>query len=388
MTVPGSQHVEIGPGTETSWAALAGVIATVSVFAIAQGLTYPLLSFILERQGTSSALIGLSTAMTPLGLVASAPLIPWLARRFGAGATALTCAALAAILLSLIGWTQDFLAWFPLRFLLGMAINPLYVLSEVWVIALAPPRQRGRLMGIYTAIVSAGFAAGPLSLILVGSDGWPPFLVGIVAFAVCGMCLTAVLPRLPKVDDGGGEATVRSFLPHAPVLLLAVIVAAAFEQGVLSLLPVYGLGHGLGETSMSGLLTVLIAGNIALQVPLGLAADRLAPRPVLIACAAGTALGCLLLPFVIGTVLQWPLAFMWGALSYGIYTVALVELGERFSGAMLVAGNAAFALTWGVGGMAGPPATGALMDAIGIQGLPVGFALLCIALTIGALRRR
>jgi MFS family permease len=388
MTVPGSQRVEISAGAETPWAALAGVIATVSVFAIAQGLTYPLLSFILERQGTSSALIGLSTAMTPLGLVASAPLIPWLARRFGAGATALTCAGFAAILLALIAWTQDLLAWFPLRFLLGAAINPLYVLSEVWVIALAPPRQRGRLMGVYTAIVSAGFAAGPLSLILVGSEGWPPFLVGIVAFAVCGMCLAAVLPRLPKVDDGGGEASVRSFLPHAPVLLLAVIVAAAFEQGVLSLLPVYGLGHGLGEAAMSGLLGVLIAGNIALQVPLGLAADRLGPRSVLIVCSAGTALGCLLLPLVIGTVLQWPLAFMWGALSYGIYTVALVELGERFSGAMLVAGNAAFALMWGVGGMAGPPATGALMDSIGIQGLPVGFALLCTGLAIVALLRR
>ncbi|RVC40259.1 MFS transporter, partial [Mesorhizobium sp. M4B.F.Ca.ET.088.02.2.1] len=33
------------------WAAITGVIATVSVFAIAQGLSYPLLSFILQRQG-------------------------------------------------------------------------------------------------------------------------------------------------------------------------------------------------------------------------------------------------------------------------------------------------------------------------------------------------
>ena len=33
----------------------------------------------------------------------------------------------------------------------------------------------------------------------------------------------------------------------------------------------------------------------------------------------------------------------------------LIELGERFSGAMLVAGNAAFALMWGVGGIAVPP---------------------------------
>jgi hypothetical protein len=50
MTAPGSQRVEIRAGAETPWAALAGVIATVSVFAIAQGLTYPLLSFILERK--------------------------------------------------------------------------------------------------------------------------------------------------------------------------------------------------------------------------------------------------------------------------------------------------------------------------------------------------
>jgi MFS family permease len=380
--------VEIGARTRTPWAAIAGVIATVSVFAIAQGLSYPLLSFILERQGTSPILIGLSAAMTPLGIIVSAPLIPPLARRYGAGATALSCAGLAAILLALIGWTQDLYAWFALRFLLGAAINPLYVLSEVWVIALPPPLLRGRVMGIYTAIISAGFAAGPLALILVGSEGWPPFLVGVAAFLVCGMCLASVVARLPHLDDGRGEASVRAFLPHAPVLLLAVVVASAFEQAALSLLPIYGLGYGLGEASMSALLTVLIAGNIALQMPLGIAAERLTPRFVLIACAAGTALGCLLLPFLIGTPLQWPLAFVWGALAYGIYTVALIELGERFSGSMLIAGNAAFALMWGAGGMAGPAGTGAIMDVIGVQGLPVTLGLLCVALAALALLRR
>lgn len=67
------------------WAAIAGIIATVTVFAVAQGLTYPLLSFILERQGTTSALIGLSAAMTPLGFILSAPFIPALSRRVGGG---------------------------------------------------------------------------------------------------------------------------------------------------------------------------------------------------------------------------------------------------------------------------------------------------------------
>src|SRR3954447_21925007 len=107
------------------WAAITGVIATVSVFAIAQGLSYPLLSFILQRQGVSPAMIGLSAAMTPIGFIVSSPIIPALARRFGAGRTALTCAALSAVVLALIGWTQDLYAWFLLRFLIGAATNPL-----------------------------------------------------------------------------------------------------------------------------------------------------------------------------------------------------------------------------------------------------------------------
>ena len=42
-------------GAPPPWAPLAGMIAAVSVYAIAQGLTYPLLSFVLARQGHSPA---------------------------------------------------------------------------------------------------------------------------------------------------------------------------------------------------------------------------------------------------------------------------------------------------------------------------------------------
>jgi MFS family permease len=372
----------------TPWAPLAGVIATVSVFAVAQGLSYPLLAFILERQGTSAGMIGLSSAMTPLGLIAGSPLIPPLVRRFGAGPLAFSCAIAAALCFVLIGWTQDLIAWFPLRFLVGLAIGPLYVLSEVWIIGLAPPQRRGRILGIYTAVISAGFAAGPVSLMLVGTEGWPPFAVGVAAFIGCALCLAALGPRLPRLGDGKTHASVRSFLPLAPVLLFAVFATAAFEQSVLSLLPVYGLSYGLGETEMSALLAVLIAGNIALQAPLGLAAEHWTARPVLVACALATALGCALLPLLIETPLVWPLVFLWGALSFGIYTLALVELGERFSGSMLIAGNAAFALFWGVGGIAGPPATGGLMDWVGLQALPTGLGLMYLALAAVRLLRR
>ena len=153
-------------------------------------------------------------------------------------------------------------------------------------------------------------------------------------------------------------------------------------------MPVYGPAHGLGETKVAALLTVFIAGNVALQVPLGLAAERWSARNILILCASATALGSLLMIPLVETVALWPLAFVVGAVSYGLYSVALVELGERFAGAMLVAGNSAFAMMYGVGGLAGPPGAGAVMDAIGPNGLPLSLAFLGFALTVFALVRR
>ena len=133
---------------------------------------------------------------------------------------------------------------------------------------------------------------------------------------------------------------------------------------------------------MSALLTVMIAGNIALQVPLGLLAERWSARLVRLGCVSATVLGCVLLPMLIDMPLVWPFVFIWGAVSYGIYTMTIIELGERFSGQMLVAGNAAFAMMWGVGGIAAPPVAGAAMDVIGANGLPLALGLMCLLLAV------
>jgi fucose permease len=256
------------------------------------------------------------------------------------------------------------------------------------MIALAPPAQRGRIMGFYTSIISAGFAAGPLCLLTVGTHGWPPFLVGIGAFIVCGACLASVLGRLPRVDEEGEKASVLGFLPLAWLLLAAVVVAAGYEQAMLSLMPVYGAASGLSEASVSALLTAFIAGNIALQIPLGLLAERLTARMMLFVCSLASAIGSALIPVLLDGFLIWPVIFVLGAVSFGIYTMALIELGQRFSGTMLVAANSAFSLMWGVGGIVVSPAVGISMDLMGPGGLPISLTLTCLALSVAALRWR
>jgi MFS family permease len=372
------------------WAAMAGIIATVTVFAVAQGLTYPLLSFILERQGTTPGLIGLSAALTPLGFIVSAPFIPALARRLGGARLAVLCSFLAATTLFAIGWAQDVWTWMPLRFLIGIFANPLYVVSETWLITLTPASRRGRIMGLYSSIVSGGFAIGPLSLWLVGTEAWPPFMIGIAAFLLCGVIVLGVALRLPKMPHEGEATSVGGFFALAPLLLFAVFTAAVFEQTLMSLLAVYGAALGSGEQRITSLLACFVAGNAILQILLGRGAERFGSRCTLLFCVLASLAGCLLLPAIFDAWLVWPLVFVWGGATFGIYTMALIQLGERFTGQALIAGNAAFAVVWGLGGIVGSPATGLTMHLLGHQVLPLSLALLSgiLALLLMAERRR
>ncbi len=370
------------------WAAMAGLIATVTLGAVAAGVTYPLLSFILERQGTAPGLIGLSAAMMPLGFIVSAYLTPALARRVGEARLAILCSILAAATLIAIAWTEDVWAWMPLRFLLGFFTKPAYVISETWLISITPASQRGRIMGLYSAIVSGGFAIGPLSLGFVGTQGWPPFIVAIMVLLLCGLIMLAVVPRLPKMSHDGEATSVGGFFALAPLLLFAVFAAAAFEQTLISLFAVYGAALGSAESRIASLIACFIAGDAALQILLGRLADRFGSRRIMLFCALASVAGCLLLSSIFDSWLIWPLVFIWGGVSFGIYTMTLIQLGERFAGHALIAGNAAFALVWGIGGMVGSPATGLAMQLIGHQGLPASLGLLCFVLAVFLMAER
>jgi MFS family permease len=364
------------------------VILMASVFAMAQGLSYPLLAFILERQGVPPVLIGLNTAMTPLGIIASSPLIPPLARRIGAGRLALGSALVLAVLLAIVGAWQSLAVWFPARFLLGFAVNGLFVTSETWVNLLAPPERRGRLLGIYASALAAGFALGPFALTVTGTEGWPPFLVGVAVFLATSLILFLARKSLPPIHGDGEAGSIRAFLPLAPFLLVSVATVAAFDQASLALLPPYGGSFAVDERSMATAIGILIVGNILFQVPIGWLADRWSRRGTTYLLCTLTALGAALLPLAIGT--GWAtfaLFFFWGSAAFGVYTIALVELGERFSGSVLLAGNAAFSSMWGIGGMIGPPLVGTAMTLLGPHGLPLVLGGLYLLLMLLGLAR-
>ena len=86
-------------------------------------------------------------------------------------------------------------------------------------------------------------------------------------------------------------------------------------------------------------------------------------------CGIATATACALMPLAFGTWMFWALLPVAGAASAGIYTVALAELGDRFSGHELVTGTASFATIWGLGAILGALLAGWSIEVFGPDGL-------------------
>jgi MFS family permease len=376
------------PSVPTSaWRNLVAAVAAIAVFGFALGLMFPLLSLILAERGYSDDVIGLNAAMSPIGILTSSLMIPPLARRFGVKPVVLGAAFITALIILAYKFLWSIEWWFLLRLLQGMSVSTLFVLSESWIVKFAEDGHRGKIVAIYASVLSASFACGPLLISIIGVEGWRPFLIGAAVLVIAMVPLAWV--REPKVDRKPDDhrPSVRSFIPKAPILLAAVGIFAVFDAATLSLLSVYGVRMGLDIETASLALTALVAGNILLQFPIGWLADLYPKRQVMVGCTVATIIGLLVLPLCMGSWLMWPVLLVIGSTGYGLYGVALAELGDRFRGDELVAGSAAFASMWGTGALIGATVGGFAMAKFGPHGLPLSLAFFLVMFLLAIIAR-
>ena len=363
------------------------VIITVMIVAVTLGLTWPLLSLILEARGVSPSMIGLSSASQTLAVLFIMPLAPWLLARFGTVRLIRVAIATIVVSLMLLPAIPNVYAWFPIRFLLGMAIEVMLIACDVWVNQVAEEKTRGRIIGIYGFVLAGGFAVGPLIINVTGIEGWAPFITGAVIVALGAIPLAWARGLTPPIE-GHAKGRLLFYLRLAPTLMVAGLMYGLVDSAILSFLPIYGLGSGFDQETVVTMLTVLIVGSVAAQLPLGWLADHVGGRQMMIGCTIFTLLPAVILPNVLNTPwLLWPTLLVWGGALGGFYTVSMVIIGRRFKGADLVAVNAAFVVFWGLGAITGPAATGGAMEVWGINAMPMVVVVCCLLYLLLAISR-
>jgi MFS family permease len=370
------------------WINLFAAISAVTVFGFALGLVFPLLSLVMEKHGVPPQVIGFNTAMQPLGILVSGFLVPHLTSRLGTRPVAIIAAFLTAAIIVAYPFTPIYWAWFVLRFLHGLAVGALFTVSEAWVVEAAFGPARSRIMALYASILSVSFGLGPALISFTGIETVLPFLIGagfLAASTIPMFYYRSIGTLVP--ETGERQLSILGFARLAPILISAVTLFAVIDAAYLGLMPVYGVKKGFDQEAAALMLTAFIVGNAALQFPIGWIADHWSKRGMMAVCAFTTVIGSALIPSAFGTWMLWPVLVVTGATSAGIYTMALAELGDRFSGNELVAGTAAFSTTWGGGALVGALIGGWAMDRFGPDGLPYATAVVFAAFVVAIAAR-
>lgn len=371
---------------DADWAAITVVIFGVTAFSVSQGLTYPLISLILAQRGVEAGIIGLNGAVFAIGVGISTLLIGPITAIMNGSKLIVSALVGVSVSLALFASFDALWVWFVARFFLGFSASLIFMTSEAWMNTACPDRIRGRVSGLFGAGMCAGFAAGPLAIPLFGmEDGFAFALLAVyVAFVAF---VTVILSRKTYTSPEAAQPGMfMQFVYAAPLLVAMVLVFGFADIAAISGLPLYFTEIGF-STSFAAVAVTMLALPTALAQPLfGWLLDKFDRTTVSLGAALVTAAAFLCLPFLESRLAIFIDLAVIGTASFGLYTAALTLLGSRYSGGMLVAGSAAFALAYSVGSATGTVAFGAAMQAVSAQAGPItiGLVVLVFALAFGA----
>ena len=175
------------------------------------------------------------------------------------------------------------------RLALGVGEGTVFTAGSAWIVDLAPPERRGRVIGLYGLAVWAGLSVGPLvGELLLHASGYTLVWLFAGAAPLVGAAIASRLPdpfhAVPHAEEHH-PLIAREAVQPGVALALASLGYATVAAFVVLHLEARGVGHGatvFGAFATMVVVTRLIGGDLP---------DRVGPARVATAAALGEAVG-------------------------------------------------------------------------------------------------
>lgn len=362
------------------WRVMLGTTCVVLSFS----LLNPVLAVRLQTGGASSTAIGLFATLPFLSVAALVPLVPRLFARIGVGHAYRI--GLTLELIACLGYllTNDYHLWCALGVMAGLGAAAAWNATEALIAHNVPASHRGRLTGLYQALLGAGMAVGPMLPGVLGLDSTQSNLLAAGGLAL-GLCLTLspAVTHLKAMHDDHEPMSLMAAWRFRPALAWAAVVGGVFEVGLGSITTAYGSQIGLDLGAATSIAGALGFGSFALQYPLGWLADHLPARRLFVIGAVALVLSAL--AFIQAAQvpsLLWVCAALWGAVGGALYTLSMIRVAHDFAHTSALAGTSAMIAGYTAGGALGPIISGWVFDHHGVAGQGLWLAVLAFSLLL------
>jgi MFS family permease len=370
----------------TAWR-VTGILFLISVEAILGSFSFPFFSLALEKLGLSNWLIGLNASLAGVGILIVGPFLPRLISLLGLRELVASLFLISLLSFGALLATDSIGVWFVSRFVMGACFAGLWSTTEIWLNGVVDDRHRGRIIGAAGTLYAGTQFLGPLTLSATGVTGVLPLIAAMLPLAVAivvALSIRSPAGQSEKTNFGKPEGLALA-LTLAGSLITLSFLAGVLETSMQSLLPLFGLAHGLTDAGASQILVIFSLGEAVLVALLGFFADRHGREKMLKFCAIPAIVVMIGLPV---SIFQFsalgPILFLAGGVISGVYMLGVIQIGQEFRGQRLVVVSTGFAMAYAAGAVVGSTPIGYAIDLFGADALPIlisaGFLVLIIVI--------
>ncbi len=267
-------------------AAFAGIFAVTLLSLLGVGAVLPVIPhFVRGRLGDGDFAVGVAIGAFAFTALACRPLAGNFADTRGRRPVVIVGSLLAALGGVLYLVPAGLPGLIVARLVLGAGEGSVFTAGATWVVDLAPPGRRGRVIGLYGLAVWTGLSLGPpIGHAILQASSFDAVWVFAAAAPAIGAAIAFALPdtyassgdrRLER-----GPLIARESIRPGAALSLATVGYAAMASFIILLLGSKGIGHGTTA------FTAFAVTVVATRVFAGNLPDRIGP----LRCAAGAAL--------------------------------------------------------------------------------------------------
>lgn len=343
------------------------------ITSIAFSLMIPLGVVTLAERGHSAADVGVFAMLPYLVIMLTMPFAAHVRNKIGRGRTFLLGLAVGVAQMVGFATTDSFALWCVFAALGGVYAALLWGLTDTLIAENAPSERVGAITGLYQTLLGGALMLGPALPSALSLD----FQTG--SFAAVALMSLAFAPVVTlgqrAIDEAGntdrGGASIWPLFGVAPVLVGAAFLGGLFESGVNAMGALHALHIGFAVPTAALVVTVIAAGSLMVQYPLGKLADRITLKPLLMVSAVLLFASSAILPFTAAQpMLIWVVAATWGAVGGGLYTLILVHIAHAYRGVAVAAATMAAVVAYTTGNIVGPGLGGLAMELSPELGLP------------------
>lgn len=341
-------------------------LMSLALVILSNGFFVSFISLRLQLEGYDGAFIGYVQSAYYAGLLVGAARVERLIRRIGHIRAYAIFASITTMTTLIQGLDLDIMLWVSMRFLAGISLAGLFVVIESWLLDGSTLENRGVVLSIYMIALYTSQALGQFIINFVNLKAPEPYLVAGILAAASAIPVSFTRAKSPDLH----EPTLASFFTlfkASPFGFSSCVFSGLILSAIYSFTPTFAQSNQIPVAMM---VSLTIAGGVALQWPIGKLSDLMDRRIVLIGVCLLLTLPSFLIPMALGRNEAVYLAtFFLGGLAFTIYPLGITQACDRVDSHNITAITGALLIAYGSGAAVGPLAAPLFIDNFGSTAL-------------------